>query len=57
MYDFDLIVIEFQLVSKHQSGYKMRSLSYLSRVRIDKRGSEKPIGLTAQSFIESSLKM
>ena len=45
MYDFNLIVIKSQLVSKHQSGYKLRSLSYLSRVRIDKRGSEKPISL------------
>ena len=54
-HDFSLIMIEFQLVSTHQDGNQLGSLSHLSRVRIEKRGSEKPISLTEQLFIEHSL--
>ena len=36
-------MIDFQLVSTHQDGNQLGSLSYLLRVRIEKRGSEKPI--------------
>ena len=53
-HDFSLIVIsEFQLVSANQDDISWD----LPRVRIDMRGSEKPTGLTALSFIERSLKM
>ena len=48
-------MIEFKLVSTHQDGNQLGSLSYLPRVRIEKRGSEKPINLTEQLFIERSL--
>ena len=54
-HDLSLIMIEFQLVSTHQDGNQLGSLSYLPRVRIEKRGSEKPINLTEQLFIERSL--
>ena len=54
-HDFSLIMIEFQLVSTHQDGNQLGSLSYLLRVRIEKRGSEKPINLTEQLFVERSL--
>ena len=47
-HDFSLIVIEFKLVSTHQDGNQLGSLSYLPRVRIEKTGSEKPINLTEQ---------
>ena len=52
---FSLIMIELKLVSTHQDGNQLGSLSYLPRVRIEKRGSEKPINLTEQLFIERSL--
>ena len=53
-HDFSLILIsEFQLVSANQDDISWD----LPRVRIDKRGSEKPTGLTELSFIERSLKM
>ena len=54
-HDFSLIMIEFKLVSTHQYGNQLGSLSYLPRVRIEKRGSEKPINLTEQLFMEHSL--
>ena len=54
-HDFSLIMIEFKLVSTHQDGNQLGSLSYLPRVRIEKRGSEKPINLTEQLFMERSL--
>ena len=40
-HDFSLIMIEFKLVSTHQDGNQLGSLSILPRVRIEKRGSEK----------------
>ena len=54
-HDFSLIMIEFKLVSTHQDGNQLGSLSILPRVRIEKRGSEKPINSTEQLFIERSL--
>ena len=54
-HDFSLIMIEFKLVSTRQDGNQLGSLSYLPRVRIEKRGSEKPINLTEQLFMERSL--
>ena len=48
-------MIEFKLVSTHQDGNQLGSLSILPRVRIEKRGSEKPINSTEQLFIERSL--
>ena len=54
-HDSSLIMIEFELVSTHQDGNQFGSLSYLPRVRIEKRGSEQPINLTEQLFIERSL--
>ena len=57
-HDLSLIIIEFQLISTHQvhqDGSQLGSLSYLPRVRIEKRGSEKPIDLTEQLFLERFL--
>ena len=54
-HDFSLIMIEFQLVSTHQDGNQLGSLSCLPRVRIKKRGSDKSINLMEQIFIERSL--
>ena len=48
-------VSEAEMFSTHQDGYQLGSLSYLPR--INRRRSEKPIGLTVQAFIERSLKM
>ena len=48
-------MIEFELVSTHQDGNQFGSLSYLPMVRIEKKGSEQPINLTEQLFIERSL--
>ena len=53
-HDFSLIMIDFQLVSTHHDGNRLGSLSYLPRVRIEKRGSQKPINLTEKLFIERS---
>ena len=54
-HDFSLIMTELKLVSTHQDGNQLGSLSYLPRVRIEKRGSQKPINLMEQLFIERSL--
>ena len=54
-HDFSLIMIEFKLFSTLQDGNQLGSLSYLPRVRIERRGSEKPINLTEQLFIERFL--